>query len=66
METPPGPEVGISLRALTLLPDEKELNSQPPVIVPLTVENAFAGVFEKFVKAFPKKFGLVLFNLSNI
>ena len=26
-ETPPGPEVGISRRALTLLPDEKELNS---------------------------------------
>jgi hypothetical protein len=54
-ETPPGPEVGISLRALTLLPDEKELNSQPPVVVPLTVENAFAGVFEKFVETFPKK-----------
>lgn len=37
-ETPPGPEVGISQRALTLLPDEKELNSQPPVVVPLTGE----------------------------
>lgn len=49
-----------------MLPDEKELNSQPPVIVPLTVENAFAGVFEKFVEAFPKKFGLVLFNLNGI
>ena len=34
-ETPPGPEVGISLRALTLLPDEKELNSQQPVVEPL-------------------------------
>lgn len=32
-ETPPGLEVGISLRALTLLPDEKELNSQLPVVV---------------------------------
>ena len=29
-ETPPGPEVGISRRALTLLPDEKELNSHSP------------------------------------
>ena len=37
-ETPPGPEVGISLRALTLLPDEKEQNSQPPVVVPLAGE----------------------------
>lgn len=65
-ETPPGPEVGISQRALTLLPDEKELNSQPPVVVQLTIENAFAGVFEKFVEAFPKKFGLVLFDLNDI
>lgn len=37
-ETPPGPEVGISLRALTLLPDEKELNSQSSVVVPLAGE----------------------------
>lgn len=37
-ETPPGPEVGISRRALTLLPDEKELNSQPSVVVPLARE----------------------------
>lgn len=37
-ETPPGPEVGISRRTLTLLPDEKELNTQPPVVVPLTGE----------------------------
>lgn len=37
-ENPTGPEVGISLRALTLLPDEKELNSQLPVIVPLAGE----------------------------
>lgn len=65
-ETPPGPEVGISRRVLTLLPDEKELNSQPPVVVPLAVENAFAGVFEQFVEAFPKKFGLVLFDLNGI
>lgn len=35
---PTGPEVGISRRTLTLLPDEKELNSQPPVVVPLTGE----------------------------
>ena len=37
-ETPLGPEVGILRRALTLLPDEKELNSQPPVVVPLAEE----------------------------
>lgn len=37
-ETPPGPEVGISRRALTLLPDEQELNSQPPVVVSLAGE----------------------------
>lgn len=61
-----GPEVGISRRTLTLLPDEKELNSQPPVVVPLTIENAFAGIFEKFVEAFPKKFELVLFDLNGI
>lgn len=65
-ETPLGPEVGISLRALTLLPDEKELNSQLPVVVPLAVENALAGIFAKFVEAFPKKFGLVLFDLNSI
>ena len=37
-ETPPGPEVGISRRALTLLPDEKEQNSQPPDVVFLAGE----------------------------
>ena len=55
-----------NVAALVLLPNEKELNSQPPVVVPLTVENAFASVFEKFVEAFPKKFGLVLFDLNGI
>lgn len=37
---PPGFEVGISRRALTLLPDEKELNSQPPVVVPLAIKDS--------------------------
>ena len=37
-KTPSGHEVGISLRPITLLPDEKELNSQPSAVVPLTGE----------------------------
>ena len=35
---PTGPEVGISRRALTLLPDEKEQDSQPPDVVFLAGE----------------------------
>lgn len=40
--------------------------SQPPVVVPLAVEDSFSGVFEKFVEPFPEKFGLFPFDLDGV